>query len=96
MAAKKAGGVGGAKQLNYEKIFRLFEDKHTRDLTERQVAVVNRVCKQNEAGFRMAELEPVCRLLTTVRDRLEAGATSFGHPLCTLVALCGKRAVHAA
>ena len=86
--AKNAGS--SSKPLNYDKIFRLFEDKHTRDLTERQVAVINRVCKQSEAGFRMAELEPVCRLLTTVRDRLEAGISSFGYPLCTLVALCGK------
>jgi len=78
------------KQLNYEKIIKLFTNKHSKDLHERQIAVVKRVCRHNPEGFKICELHFIQEVITLVNAKVAEGHSAFVPPLCGIIELCGK------
>ena len=80
--------MGG--KLNFGKIFKLFDDKHSADLYDRQVAVVTRAAKLSAKGFWLADLDGVCRLVEVLRARLKSGIEAFEAPLSEVLQLCGE------
>ena len=39
------------EELNYESLLSTFYDKHTRELYHRQLAILKKIVRTNEAGF---------------------------------------------
>ena len=80
-----------AGKLNFGKIFKLFDDAHSADLYDRQVAVVTRVCKLSEGGgFWLGDLDSVSRLIDVMRARLQGGIDAFEAPLANVLQICGE------
>jgi hypothetical protein len=78
------------KELNYDKIIKLFTNRHTCELYDRQIAVINRVCRHNPNGFYIKDLPYVQQLFGFVKENVVNGMDMFVAPLCSLIKICGK------
>jgi hypothetical protein len=78
------------KELNYEKIIKLFTNRHTCELYDRQIAVINRVCRHNPNGFYIKDLPYIQQMFGFAKQNVESGMNIFVDPLCSLIKLCGK------
>ena len=61
-----------AKPLNYEKFVLLFTNQHTKDMHERQVGVLQRVCRHNPDGFAIGDLPHVQQLVQLALEKVRS------------------------
>lgn len=97
MATMAATATGGAamtsaappappkKPLNLDKVVALFHNQHTADLFDRQVSVLNRLCRKYTGGFFVGDLGHVREILEATAERVAGGRTEFLDPLCGIV-----------
>jgi hypothetical protein len=68
---------------------KLFTDKHSIEMHDRQVAAVENICDNNYAGFLLQDLESVHPIVTLCNERIsQTGLTVFVEPLSRLLKLC--------
>ena len=79
---------------SYVKLLKLFTNKHTCELYERQVSNLNRIVKlagqSSTGGFAMASLPLVQRILTLACDNIRLGHDEFIEPACGVLVTLSK------
>jgi hypothetical protein len=89
MAAVPRAATDLSKPLSFDKFIQLFTNQHTRDMHERQVGVLQRVCRHNPDGFAIADLPHIQQLVQLALEKVHAGHSQFIAPVNGIVALCG-------
>ena len=83
-----------AGRMNYVKLLKLFTNKHTCELYERQVASLRRMVrlarKSSTGGFAMASLPLVQRILSLTCDNVRLGRAEFVDPACSILETLGS------
>ena len=83
-----------AGRMNYVKLLKLFTNKHTCELYDRQVASLRRMVrlarKSSTGGFAMASLPLVQRILSLACDNVRLGRTEFVDPACSILEVLGS------
>ena len=68
---------------------KLFTDKHSSEMYDRQVSAIDSICDNNYAGFLLQDLDSVHPIVTLCNERItQAGQPMFVEPLCRLLGLC--------
>ena len=75
--------------MDLAEVLGVFANPHTEHLHDRQLAVLRRLVKDSEGGFRYRQLPDVCKLLDFVWARVEDGNPAFVGALVEVVVLCG-------
>lgn len=78
------------KALNYEKFIQLFTNQHTKNMHDRQVGVLQRVCRHNPSGFAIADLPHVQQLVQLALEKVHEGHGQFTAPVLAIVELCAN------
>jgi hypothetical protein len=71
--------------VDLDKVILLFEQPNSRDLHERHVAAIGRLCKTNSMGFAIRDLPKVQQILELSLALLKRGIGGFLEPLCELI-----------
>jgi len=58
------------KQLDFDKVFELFRNSHSKDMVDRHVAVVVRICRASSGGFAIRDLPHMEKLLRMLFTRI--------------------------
>ena len=89
MAAMPRAATDLGKALSFDKFIQLFTNQHTRDMHERQVGVLQRVCRHNPDGFAIADLPHIQQLVQLALEKAHSGHSQFIASVNGIVALCG-------
>lgn len=79
------GGAAAGATVELEKLIALFTGPNSADLYDRHVAAMQRLCRNNAAGFAIRDLPKVQQVLELSVALLKRGSTGFVEPLCELV-----------
>jgi len=66
----------------------LFTNKHAKDMHDRQIHTLARICQTYEGGFFVADLPILREIIEHVAARVEDGLENFVDPLCMLLGAC--------
>ena len=81
-------------RINYVKLLKLFTNKHTCELYERQTSSLRRMVRlasqSSTGGFAMSSLPLVQRILTLTCDNIRLGHDEFIDPACGVLETLGK------
>ena len=92
MGTKQMAGTCEPPMSAREKLQRaqkLFTDKHSAEMYDRQVAAIESICDNNYAGFLLQDLDSVHPIVTLCNERItQTGQPMFVEPLCRLLQLC--------
>ena len=81
-------------RVNYVKLLKLFTNKHTCELYERQTSSLKRMVRlagqSSTGGFAMSSLPLVQRILTLACDNIRLGHDEFIDPACGVLETLGK------
>ena len=90
MAAVPRAATDLSKQLNYEKFVLLFTNQHTKDMHDRQVSSLQRVCRHNPNGFAIMDLPHIQQLVELALGKVQEGHSQFIEPVNVIIGLCGN------
>lgn len=71
--------------VDYERAIGLMRGRHTRDMHERHVATLHKICKLNERGFYFCDVGSIAALVATSGQNLAAGCAEYEAPLVELM-----------
>lgn len=71
--------------MDFGRAVGLMRGRHTKDMHDRHVVTLQKICQLNKGGFFLSDVESVATLLALSRANLQAGAEEYAGPLCELM-----------
>ena len=69
------------REINYNKVIGLFENEHMAHMYDRQIAVLNRLLRQNSEGFPLLHLKAIQSVIDLSHSQLNKGNQQFLAPV---------------
>lgn len=76
------------ENVDYEKMFNVFQGKYTKHVYERHAAIVSKLCIVYKKGFPLKELGFIVKLIELCLDKIDEGGNEIFPALMEVIHVC--------